>query len=272
MVCYTTWCSDGANPVSIALNGLSFAPSNGVEFSCIGLHKPALEHAHFPVAATSIVVRFDPQPTNRAGMNGLGPCATVLSDGTVATLRGASASDVLCDWRDDVTVEIFLSMFTDAAPGAQICVRAGALWPALYAGGCAADGHKCADEHCVAISEIYPCDDGLGAAGASRTECPTPTASIVGPSEISSCPDAKISLDGARSGGGGIKPLRFLWAPDRLSDNVLQIREALAPSYVAADTVGLQAELVGGAFFKVLLKVRSFYWFQFSFCHLCSYF
>ena len=110
-------------------NGLSFAPSNGVAFSCVGLHKPTLEHAHFPVAATSIVARFDPQPTNRAGMNGLGPCATVLTDATAAMLRGASLADVLCDWRDDTTVEIFLSMFTDTAPGAAICVRAGALRP-----------------------------------------------------------------------------------------------------------------------------------------------
>ena len=121
----------------------------------------------------------------------------------------------------------------------------------------------------MTISEIYPCDDGLGGLGANKTECPTPTASIAGPSEISSCPDAKLNLAAARSGGGGIKPLRFLWAPDRLSDNAQPIREALAPSYVAADSVSLQAELVGGYYFKFLLKVLLFYWFQFSLCHLC---
>ena len=53
-----------------------------------GLHKPALLEAYFPTAAVTII-RFDPQPTNRAGMNGVGPCSQVLDDATILQLKAS---------------------------------------------------------------------------------------------------------------------------------------------------------------------------------------
>ena len=53
-------------------------------FAFKGLHKPAIVEVYFPPEATSLIVRFDVQPTNRAGMNGVDDCSMVLADATVA--------------------------------------------------------------------------------------------------------------------------------------------------------------------------------------------
>ena len=68
-------------------------------------------------------------PTNRAGMNGLAGCATVLDNATDAQVRGLGVqSPTLCDWDDDVTLIVFLSEATGAAPGK--CIQPSAI-PAL---------------------------------------------------------------------------------------------------------------------------------------------
>ena len=52
-----------------------------------GLHKPALLEVYFPQdAATTLQLVFDSQPTNRAGMNGLGDCSQILDASTVEQL------------------------------------------------------------------------------------------------------------------------------------------------------------------------------------------
>ena len=76
-----------------------------------------LVDVYFPAAATTLVIQFDRQPTNRAGMNGQQPCALILSAPTVATLRGDAAAAPLCAWTDASTLVAYLTKFTHAGPG-----------------------------------------------------------------------------------------------------------------------------------------------------------
>jgi hypothetical protein len=50
------------------------------------LHAPVLLEAHFNTAGTTLTVRFDEQPTNRAGMNGQSPCSMVLDSATMVRI------------------------------------------------------------------------------------------------------------------------------------------------------------------------------------------
>ena len=68
----------GGQLVSIALNGQTFTAETPLRYAFLGLHRPALIEVFFPSEATSLIVLFDSQPTNRAGMNGLEPCSHVL--------------------------------------------------------------------------------------------------------------------------------------------------------------------------------------------------
>eukprot|EP00966_Prymnesium_polylepis_P043315 1005270-Prymnesium_polylepis.1 len=67
----TTWGPEGeeGQPVAVTLNGQNYQ-GGGVRFVFEGFHAPALLEAYFPPEATTLVLRFDSQATNRAGMNG----------------------------------------------------------------------------------------------------------------------------------------------------------------------------------------------------------
>ena len=60
-----------------------------------------------------------------------------------------------CEWTDDTTVVVYLSMFTQVGPSTQVCVKAGVLKPAHWNNNCpcpvgtAEDDCYCAKEHCV---------------------------------------------------------------------------------------------------------------------------
>lgn len=112
--CLSTWGAAGAAAVGVSLNsGGSFVRSD-VAFTYVGVHPPALLEVYFPqTEATVIYIQFDAQPTNRAGMVGLSPCAQVLDGETVAFLRGDSPDEPLCDWEGDSTLIAYLTMFTE---------------------------------------------------------------------------------------------------------------------------------------------------------------
>ena len=197
-----------------------------MRFVFVGLHRPALIEAYFPPNGASVVVRFDPQPTNRAGMNGLAPCRTLFDANTVAQLRGASLNVPMCSWIDDTTVEAYIDMFTTAAPGLVVGINPNVLWPRAYTGTCDDADSMCAEAISVTVDENFPCD----MRDTEEVEaCVTPIAIISAPTKISSCPGAPMLLDGSRSSGGGIKQVTFSWSahPTR-SDNYYAIQPTVS--------------------------------------------
>ena len=63
----------GGTMVSISLNNADWLLESGsVYFFYEGASPPVLFSAHFAPDATRVIIRFDGQPTNRAGMNGDG--------------------------------------------------------------------------------------------------------------------------------------------------------------------------------------------------------
>ena len=62
-----------------------------------------------PPRATSLMVKLDDQPTNRAGMSGLAECSHVLHESTVAILRGNDPETPKCFWTDDSTFVVYLT-------------------------------------------------------------------------------------------------------------------------------------------------------------------
>ena len=204
-ICVTTWGKDvdEGQPVSVALNGVSFYEPSGdfrVPYFFVGLHKPALIDVYFPPEATTLVVLFDSQATNRGGMNGLAPCSDVLDEDTVATIRGTAPDPPECSWSDDSTLVVLLSIFTDAAPGMRVGVKAGVIWPQLWSKGSATWPSECGDNPCgcvgdgvdeeallcsaaqeLSIDADFPCD----LRGTTEREpCALPQALIQAPSEI----------------------------------------------------------------------------------------
>ena len=92
----------GGQPVSISLNGgtsyatraqYEYTPSSHSllsseqlpRFLFTGLHPPTLIEARFTPDGARLVVRFDEQPTNRAGMTGQSPCSLVLDAPTTVS-------------------------------------------------------------------------------------------------------------------------------------------------------------------------------------------
>jgi hypothetical protein len=255
--------------VSVSLNAQNFHSGHEgeeVRFEFRGLHQPALVEAYFESDATTLLIKFDAQPTNQAGMNGVGPCSEVLDDPTVRQLFGSPPSDASvlppqCDWIDSSTLRVFLTMHTAAAPGMHVGIRDGVVWPSAYAypGTCdllsSEQPSMCARAHALTVSTDYPCDER---GTPERELCIVPTAHILAPTAISSCPGSAIMLDGTSSSGGGIKPLAFEWSvyPTR-SDNYYQIKPALqAAGNTPRPT--LRGELDGGELFVIVLRVRNF--------------
>jgi hypothetical protein len=268
--CITTWGVDTPEGMSVgvALNKVSFGADSGVKFKFLGLHKPALVFAYFvEPQADRLVLRFDGQATDRAGMNGPEDCSKILDADTVEQIFGygtpATERPNECEWLDDATVVVYLTLYTSAEPGMDVCLKS-AIAPAIYPEACGcpwdpSDGPECAEDfcneaQCVTVSTLYPCDDGLSDV---KAECPTPEPEINSPDMIGECPDAPLALDGSASRGGGIVPLTYYWGAHRFSDKARQIKDAFAAAGTVA-RVTLSSSLNGGFDFRFLVKVCNF--------------
>ena len=247
VVCTTTIGPQMPVVVSVALNGQAFAPSEEV-FTFKGFHKPQIIEVYFEQSATKIVLVFDNQATNRAGMNGMEACSSILDVATVAAVQGVSTEPPECEWEDDVTLVIYLSERTEAAPGMAVGIIAGVLWPkeaAASQADCAAAGNLCASVQSAIIDPYLPCDKK---ATRERERCIVPTALLEFPDSVSGCNGTEVELDASASTGGGAKQLTYTWSVHpTLSDSYYPIMATLGEQLV--DTVSLSSELDGGARF-----------------------
>ena len=264
LTCIAPSGANGTGPVQVALDSKSFSVAGHASestFTFRGLHTPVLLSAHFDSAgASSLVISFDDQPTNRANMIGIGPCSAILDSATAAQLKGTASVDASCFWVDDTTLIAQLTIQTHAAPGMQVSIREGALWPKTwtYPGSCHYPGSKCMPGGKYAIVDAdFPCDHP---ATKAIEFCQQPTASIVAPDEISSCQGTTVTLNGAYSIGGGVQPLTYRWSvPPRSCDNYVAISAFLAELPVTSESLTMYgAQLDGGAHFEVDLVVTNF--------------
>ena len=205
IVCVTPWGTEdtGGVPFSLALNGVTFGVTGvPVRFYYKGLHLPVLVDVYFPQAATTLIIQFDNQPTDRAAANGRHPCTDILTASTARTLRGNSSAAPLCEWRSASQLIAYLQRDTGARPGMHVEVLPGLV--------CAA-GHPelCATENLTwTIDADFPCDR---AETDALEECVQPMVVIRGPEVVGGCPDTPIALDASDYSGGGIRPLSFEW-------------------------------------------------------------
>ena len=281
LVCNSTWGSEGAQPVSVALNGVGFynranedvhvharraterggGPAHEAwpkqnaralghtgppalagaldtpQYEYYGLHPPALLEAFFDAEGTKLTIRFDAQPTNRGGMNGMGACSAVLDEVTTTILQGSGTAPPKCDWVDDSTLVAFLTKDSSAGAGMAVTTRGDVLWPLGYAAPCVSVGSMCASSQTYVVDAYFPCDtretDDIEA-------CITPTALIQAPTEIDSCPGTSFALDASRSTGGGVRPLEYIWsASPRTCDNYYGQRQ-LAPPLICCGSLTRQ--------------------------------
>ena len=259
VVCLTTWGEEtpGGQLAMVSLNGGgAYSSSAGVTFDFQGLHPPTIVDAYFNTAATSLVIQFDAQPTNRGLVNGVVDCSALLDEATSLQLQGTSPNDALCYWYDDFTVVAQLNMFTNAAPGMTVTLKTGVIWPAqwAYPGSCDGEGSLCSNAT-FTVDPDDPCDQKMTAAVEA---CVQPSALIQAATEIPACSDMVLSLDASRSTGGGIKPMAFEWsAHPTKTDNYFLVQTALDLAN-GAETLTLASELNGGSTFVFLLVVTNF--------------
>ncbi|KAG8462819.1 hypothetical protein KFE25_001592 [Diacronema lutheri] len=237
----------GARSVALALNGVDFASARAgaapLAVSYSGFHAPRLVSARFADDLRALVLGFGDQPTDRAGMSGLGTCAALLDDATARALAGDDDDDdndasVGCYWRDDTTLIAQLGVGTSLRAGSTVTLRAGAVLPA----GCAAPGAGgCA---------------GLGATGSALIPrdapcvgvCERPQARLNGPALLSACADEGLRLDAAESTGGGAFGLRFEWRVDEArTDGGAALNARLATADAAVPLLRLNGTELGGA-------------------------
>ena len=258
------WGAEGASIVQVALDSVSFAGGENASAPTLtfrGSHAPSLLTAYFDASgATTLVIRFDSQPTNRAGMLGVGPCSAVLDASTSAQIRGTAATEADCYWSDESTLIAQLTMHSHAGPGMRVRIRSGVLWPKAwtYPGRCDLPRSKCASgADSIMVDSDFPCDVPDTPA---RELCVRPVANIVAPREISSCSSAALTLDGTLSVGGGARALTYRWtAPPASCDNHAAISEALSQLTSSTSVVTLkEAHLFGGSSFEFQLVVTDF--------------
>ena len=263
ILCLSTWGAETplGLKVGVALNGESFATAETVRFRFFGLYKPNVVDAYFLPEATSMIVQFDDQPTNRGGMSGLAECSMILQPSTVATLKGTDTETPKCFWKDDSTLAVFLTTYTFAAPGMSVKILNSVLWPKLWSRGgqssaCEDDKSLCNVGLQMTVDAYFPCNLR---STAEREECATPVALIRGPTSISSCPQTSIQLDASQSSGGGIKALTFSWAAHPImSDNARLIASAMLASGSTERVRLEETELAGGRRFLFLLRATNF--------------
>jgi len=245
---------EGLADVTIALNGQQFtAPKLSVTY--IGFHPPVITDARFAEDAARILVTFDPQGVATGNFTGVFPCIRALNEATVATLRGSDeapedeADDVQCFWQDIFVLEVLLPRMTLAGPGVRIGTQARALLPftAQVRDELYADSE-------LAVDIDYPC----GFAGPGIDACPTPTVSLNGPREISSCTTEDVLvLDASASSRGGVRDPSFRWRVDPFASDVAQdLNERLGSLAPFSQFVELQD--FEGAQFRFLVEVTSF--------------
>lgn len=240
--------------VTVALNGQQYgAPSPAsapnTTFSYLeGLHAPALLSVVFGAEATTLIFQLDEQPTDRAGMSGVRPCAVVLDDATVARIQGGASSAPGCYWEDDSTLVAQLNSQTTVAPGDELGLRGDVLRPRLSA-------IPCPDELCATATEQrIPLEPAVACAGG----CLTPVARIVGPTSISACPDQRLRLSSAGSTGGGVAALRYAWALDATVGLTPEAATTLSAEVAAATAPTLDLLLPPGSRYIFKLRVTSF--------------
>lgn len=233
--------------VAVALNGRQFvepaAPfaANATFTYLDGLHAPALLGARFNSEATALVLQFDPQPTDRAGMVGVQPCSVVLDDDSVARVQGGASAAPDCFWTDDSTLFVRLNAQTALAPGDTVAVRDDVLRPR----GSAA---PCPDELCALdASAAIPLEPSEACIGG----CPQPRANLAGPTTVSVCPGQRVLLRAAGSAGGGVVPLEYAWSV-----------EPTGLSLAAAAELGAQLEGVSAPSVEVLLPTGTLFRFR----------
>ena len=138
----------------------------------------------------------------------------------------------------------------------------GVIWPLgwNYPGSCSGATSKCNTiaSSQLNISAFFPCDRRTTI---TLEECVTPVAVLQAPVELSSCPDASMSIDGSRSTGSGIKPLLFTWGSDpSICDNYYQVQARIERAnafQIQSGTLG-PAELANGSTFVLWLRVDNF--------------
>jgi hypothetical protein len=203
--------------LAISLNGQQWHAAPLVAVQYVGVHTPELISAAFSDAATSLLVFFDKQRTNRAGMgSAVLPCATLLDNATVTTLQGSSLVVPACYWEDESTLVAQLTALTTAAPGMAVGIQAGVLAPAADLGSAS----KTAEAASVTVSIDFPC---VGA-------CPVPSLALAGVSELSDCPGGTLRLDGTLVNGGGIKAPTWKWGVDASVSDFWQTTKAYLDS------------------------------------------
>ena len=165
VLCVTTWGSETPEglKVGVALNGEAFATNEEVRFRFFGLYQPNVVDVYFPPEATSLIIQFDDQPTNRAGMSGLAECSLLLEASTIAILQGSDPESPKCFWTDDSTVTVFLTTYTYAAPGMNVQIRSSVLWPKLWAQGglpepCKLENNLCNLNLEMTVDKYFPCN------------------------------------------------------------------------------------------------------------------
>jgi hypothetical protein len=222
IVCVTPWGTEdtAGAPFSLALNGVTFGVTGvPVRFYYKGVHVPVLVDVYFPQAATTLIIQFDNQATDRAAANGQHPCIDILTASTARTLRGKSSAAPLCEWKSASQLIAYLSRDTAARPGMHVEVLPGLV--------CAA-GHPelCATTNLTwTVDTDFPCDRSETDA---LEECVQPFVTIRGPEVVGGCPDTPIALDASDYSGGGIRPLSFEWlAHPSKCDNYYAISEQL---------------------------------------------
>ena len=220
VLCTTTWgveSSDG-QPVSVALNGVSFTEATDAIFFFVGTHPPQLTGTYFTTDGTMLIIQLDAQPTDRGRTNGDVRCDQFLSIQTATQLRGTAPEPAICGWSDDSTIRAYLTIHTSAEPGMTVALRENAIRPKYFHGLCTpgAIDNMCNDKVNVTVDAFFPCNvpsaDG-------RQECSPPVAVLLAPTVISVCEGTTLELDGTHSYGGGVKPLRFTWTATDKSDN-----------------------------------------------------
>jgi hypothetical protein len=157
----------GHQPVVVSLNGdVDFTLAGAVTFDFKGLHPPAVADACFNVEAT-----------NRGSTNGEVACSTLLDTGTALQLKGTATDEATCIFTDDVTLEVKLTLKTNAAPGMTVRgaeAVGGRAWAALSDVGfctrfavfwCFSHVRASSVCHeCMAITKVGVCSTALGLA------------------------------------------------------------------------------------------------------------
>ncbi|KAL1503534.1 hypothetical protein AB1Y20_012013 [Prymnesium parvum] len=265
IVCLTAWGAEekASVPVAVSLNeGLDLHVSNTARITFKGFHRPQLIDAYFSADATTLVLQFDDQPTNQAGINGRVSCGLLLDASTMRILRGSATYDPLCTWQSPTKLVAHLTVDTAAAPAMRIGFRPGVLWPAewSYPGSCDGINAKCNTEATsqLTVDQFFPCDIRSTSV---VEQCIAPQVALQAPSEISFCPDATVRLDASHSTGSGIKPLSITWGAYPLTcDNYYEIRSRFQEvnslnSHVATL---VPAELLSGSTFVIWVQATNF--------------